>query len=141
MSNRCRNPLRRDRRGVSTLEFALVLPVLLLLCFAIVAYCLFFFTEESLRISTAYEARAYAITVETVGTASTCPTTLPFPTILSTTAMTLSCKNSSVTDSSGTKTTTVKVTSSYPFGLAIPFIPYQHGKLSETTSITFIPQS
>lgn len=134
MSNRCLNPLRRDRRGIATLEFALVLPLLLLLCFAIVAYCLFFFTEESLRISTAYEARAYAIQVETTGPSATCPAE-PFPTILSTSAMTLSCGTSTPT---GSSTTTVTVTSTYPFALPIPFIPYQHGKLTETTQISFV---
>lgn len=131
MSNKCRNRLRGDCRGLATLEFALILPVLLLICFAILAYCLFFFTDESLRITTAYAARADAIAAET-GQVGQVPTFTPFlnPSLLTIT--------SSVTaPSNGSGPTTVTVTGTYPFALPIPFIPAEAGTLSETTSISF----
>lgn len=139
MSNKCSNRLRGDRRGLATLEFALVLPVLLLICFAILAYCMFFFTEESLRITTAYEARAYAIAAET-GQTGQAPTFTTFlnPSLLTITTSVIRPANSSVIPpANGSGPTTVTVTGTYPFTLPIPFIPTEAGTLRETTSISF----
>lgn len=129
MSNNCRKSFRSDQRGLATLEFAIVLPVLLLICYAMLGCCIFFFTEESLRIATAYEARNYAIQVET-GTSGTTPS---FPTFLGS-----SLKYTFQTQSVG-GVVTVTVTSTYPYSLLIPFIPLasRSGTLAETSSISF----
>lgn len=124
--------LARDHRGLSTLEFALVMPLILLLCFAIVAYCIFFVDDESLRLVTAYQARDAAISCETGVTVS-------HPAIaqlLSGATFTPATPICPVTADGGTETVTV--TGTYPFSLTIPFVTTQSGTLRSVASISFI---
>jgi Flp pilus assembly protein TadG len=132
MSNNCRKRFRSDRRGLATLEFAIVLPVLLLMCYAIVACCMFFFTKESLKMATAYEARNYAIQVET-GNYGTVPS---FPTFLNSSlkfTFTPPCSTTPRTSAD------VNVTATYSYNLLIPFIPAtsKSGTLRESSWVSF----
>jgi Flp pilus assembly protein TadG len=131
----CRHPtaILRCRRGLSTLEFALVSPLLLLMCFAVVAYCLFFYQDQSLRIATAYYARDCAISAETTG-ATTSIAVPPLPPF-SDTSITLSCSSTAL---SATDTISVTTTGRRPFALPIPFVPVASGNIAATTTITFL---
>ncbi|MBW4035889.1 MAG: hypothetical protein HIU90_10490 [Proteobacteria bacterium] len=122
----------RDKRGLSTLEFALVAPLLLLLCFAIVAYCIYFFELESLRLVTAYQARDEAISCETGVMVSHPEITGLFRGATFTPASPV-CPATAVDG-----TVTVTVTGTYPFSLMIPFIATQSGTMTAATSIKFV---
>lgn len=108
----------RGRAGTSTLEFALVLPVLMLLLIGVIQYSFYFFVAESMQTLVAYAARSAAIQSQ-AGTLATTPTIGTLGAVvpaLDTTLVTLSVQQATVQG-----ITTVTVTGGYPY--SIPFLP------------------
>ena len=130
MSSKSRDwRLRADRRGTSALEFALVLPPLLMLLLGGVAFGLFYFAETSLRFAVAQYARDYAISQQT-GATFAAPAT---PAFLSQASLRMTATTSAA--SGGIRTITV--TGSYPASLVIPFLPTTTGELTASTALSF----
>lgn len=63
ISNRNLNQLRDDRRGIAAVEFAICLPVLLLILMGVLESCSMIFLKQSLAV-TAYEGAHTAVVAE-----------------------------------------------------------------------------
>lgn len=62
--------LRRDRRGASAVEFAIILPLLLMLVFGIMEFGRALWTQNALHYSVEQAARCATVDTTTCGTAS-----------------------------------------------------------------------
>lgn len=130
--------LRRNQRGTSTLEFALVLPLVMLFFIGIIQYSFFFFIDQSLQTFVTYAARSAVIEAQASPNTNISNSNVTnFGTLLSVTPaldpskLTLSINET--TDPS-TGITTVSVTGTYPWSLPLP---PSSGRLSQTSTMSF----
>ncbi len=128
--------LKLDRAGTSTLEFAVVLPLLMMLIIGIVQYSVFFFTDQSLRILVSYAARSAAIQSQ-AGTLTTgCPVSSIGSLGAISPALDLSKLTLCVSEwKQANGIVGVTVTGSYPYHLPLPLI---NGAFKETTTISYL---
>jgi Flp pilus assembly protein TadG len=135
-------PWRLDRRGITSLEFALVAVVFFLLLFGAMDLSRYFLTWHGLNTLASEAARAwmvnngstYSCGHPTSGRAATVAGSAPF---LDPSQLTL-CVTVNQTTSSGVVTSTsVNVTASYPFSFMIPPLSAANGTLSAATVLTY----
>lgn len=121
----------RKRAGTSTLEFALVLPLLMLMLIGIVQYSFYFLTSASMQTLVAYAARSAAIQSE-AGTLATAPTLGTLGAV--TPALDPALVTLTVDQATVSGVTTVTASGSYAY--SIPFLPVSV-PISVTSQISY----
>jgi Flp pilus assembly protein TadG len=118
-----------DQKGQSVTEFALALPILALLLFAVIQFGITFNNYVTLTDATRAGARKAAVSREQTN-----------PTALTTTAVRSSAANLTQTNLNVTVTSTwqpgadVTVTATYPYKIKLLGIPLKQGNLTSTTT-------
>jgi len=138
-------PLRHSRKGTSTLEFALMLPLVMLFFIGIIQYSFFFFMDQSLQTFVTYAARSAVIEAQAAAqTGASAPfssspsqvtnlgTLLQVTPALDPNQLTLNISEQA--DYPGKGITTITVTGTYPWKLPLP---PSGGTLSQTTTMSF----
>lgn len=110
-----RHPLRRRERGAAAVEFALVMPVLVMIMFGIMEFGYAFFIQSSVAAAARVGERNYAINWANVGYSSTTATTLA---------------SSNTPDPTKVVSSTITQTCSQPGGQSTLTITYQYHSLT-----------
>jgi len=146
-SNKSRRLWPRDRKGLTTLETALVLVVFFTLLFGVMDLARYFLTWHGLNTVVSEAAReamilepsspwTYACANPTSGPAATAAASAPF---LNTSNLTLCVTTNTTTGTcpQGGQCITISVTASYPFSFMIAPLSAANGTLSAATQLNY----
>jgi Flp pilus assembly protein TadG len=122
-----------DEAGTTTMEFALVGAMFLLMIFAILEVSLYFFTSQSLQTLTSLVARATQAGTVNPG----CPATIPTSLASQVPMLSLQSANICVTQATVSGQIQVTVNSTYPFTFFSPLLPGDVGTLTASSQILY----